>query len=327
MNFNIFRQFNFILLLGGTATSIIIFVIGMTQGMLPVKFWIYPCDPSLYEDNRFLAYCADPGFGGYEHGAIYYGLEKDIITNLRSSNVLILGSSRAQLGFSSPVVDEYFLKRGLRYFNLAFNYWEADTFARRVIERHDLKPDVVIVNADYFFTNKASPTAKKVLSRTRQVETEYFLKGWVQRSHQEICMQNKFGISKLLCGHKPALYRSRLNGRAYVASWPRSSGVSAAQTNELSERTLTRLIKNAKAFRKFLNAQNSCLVITVIPSINISSNPGRIIAAALNVPFILPHVENLSFFDRNHLDEAGATAWSTKFLKEFDKLNLNCKTH
>ena len=324
MNFNIFRRFNFILLFGGTVVSIIVFVVGLTQGMLPAKFWIYRCDPSLYSDNTFLAYCSDSGYGGYEHGAIYFGLEKDIVANLRSANVLILGSSRAQLGFSSPVAGEYFSNRGLRYFNLGFNYWEADLFARRVIERHDLKPNVVIVNADYFFTNEASPTAKKVLSRTKQVEFEYFLKGWIQRSHQEICIRNKFGIGRFLCGRKPALYRSRLNGRTFVANWPRSFQNEAPKKREPSEDALVRLIGNAVNFKKFLDARNICLVITVIPSTTVSSNPGRIIAAAINVPFILSKVKNLSYFDGNHLDEAGATAWSSDFFNKFDKLNLNC---
>jgi hypothetical protein len=327
MNFKIFRRFNFILLLGGTAVSIIVFVVGLTQGMLPAKFWIYRCDPSLYGDNKFLAYCSDSSYGGYEHGAIYFGLEKDVVANLRSAHVLILGSSRAQLGFSSPVVDEYFSNRGLRYFNLGFNYWESDLFARRVIERHDLKPNVVIVNADYFFTNEASPAAKKVLSRSKQVEFEYFLKGWVQHSHQDICIRNKFGIGQFLCGHRPALYRSRLNGRTFVASWPRNFQDDATKKHEPSKDALERLIGNAVKFKKFLDARKVCLVITVIPSTTISSNPGKKIAGALNVPFILPKVKNLSYLDGNHLDEAGASVWSSDFFKKFDKLNLNCTTH
>lgn len=327
MNFNIFRRFNFMLLIGGTTVSMIVFFVGMIQGLLPTNFWIYRCDPSLYTDNRFLAYCSDPGYGAYEHGAIYFGLEENIVANLRSANVLILGSSRAQLGFSSPVVDTYFSTRGLKYFNLGFNYWESDIFARHIIKRHDLYPEVVIVNADYFFTNAASLTAKKVMSGTRSVEFEYLLKRWAQRSHQDICIRNIYGIGEILCGRKPALYRSRFNGRTSVASWPRSFLNGTVETNEPSKNTLVRLIKNGKDFKKFLDTRNICLVITVIPSTHISSNPGRKIAAALNVPFILSNVENLSYFDGNHLDEAGASKWSASFLKKFDALNLNCKQH
>jgi hypothetical protein len=325
MNFNIYRRFNLILLIGGTAASMIVLIVGMVQGMLPVNFWIYRCDPSLYGENRFLAYCSDPAYGSYEHGAIYFGLEKDIVSNLQSASVLILGSSRAQLGFSSVIVDKYFSARGLKYFNLGFNYWESDKFAKRIIERHDLRPNVVIVNADYFFTNAASLTAKKVMSGTRSVEFEYLLKEWAQRSHQDICIRKKYGFSEYICGRKPALYRSRLNGRTSVVNWPRSFQIGPFETNEPSDNTLVRLIRNGKSFKKFLNARNICLVITVIPSTNISSNPGREIAAALKVPFILPEVENLTFFDGNHLDEAGASKWSANFLKKFDALNLNCK--
>jgi hypothetical protein len=327
MNFSVFRQFNLILLLGGAVASIIVFVVGMTYGMLPINFWIYRCDPSLYGYNRFLAYCSDPSYGGYEHGAIYFDLEKDTVANIKAANVLILGSSRAQLGFSSPIVDKYFSSRGMKYFNLAFNYWESDIFARRTIERHGLKPSVVIVNADYFFTNAASLTAKKVMSGTKSVEFEYFLKGWVQRSHQEICAQDKYRIGKLICGKKPALYRSRENGRTSVASWPYGSLDEAPKTVEPNESTLTRLIYNGKKFKKFLDARGICLIITVIPSTNISSNPGRKIASELNVPFILSDATNLTYFDGNHLDIAGATKWSSGFFKKFDSLNLNCDPH
>lgn len=87
---------------------------------------------------------------------------------------------------------------------------------------------------------------------------------------------------------------------------------------------MSRLVDNAIDFKKFLEKRNICLVITVVPSVAVSQYPGRKIAAALVVPFILPHVENLTCLDGNHLDEAGASAWSTQFLEKFDTLNLEC---
>jgi len=275
MKSHIFRRFNYILLFGGITTSVFVFIIGTMQGLLPVNFWIFRCDASLYDDKRFLAYCSDPGFGGYAHGAIYYGLEPGIVTNIKAADVLFLGNSRTQLGFSSGVVDQYFEKRGLKYFNMGFNFGEADVFVREVITHHDLKPAVVIVNADYFFTNSASSVAKEILGKNRQVKLEYFLKGWIQNPHRDICTQNKFGISQLICGRRPSLYRSRSNGRVYIASWPRGLKIDAPNAKDPSEKIMARLIDNAVNFKNFLEKRNICLVITVVPSVTVSQNPGK----------------------------------------------------
>jgi hypothetical protein len=324
MKFDVFRRFNFIFLIGGITTSLVVFIFGTMQGLLPVNFWIYRCDPSLYGGDKFLAYCSDSGFGGYEHGAIYYGLEPGIVGNLRAADVLFLGSSRTQVGFSSDIVDQFFETRGVKYFNMGFNFGEADVFAQKIITRHDLKPAVVVVNADYFFTNSASSVAKELIGNTGQVELEYFLKGWVQNSHQEICSQNKLGIGAYICGRKPALYRSRSNGRVYFANWPREMKINSPEVKNPGRKIMRRLINNAADFKKFLDKRNICLVITVVPSVAVSPILGRKIAAALGVPFILPEVKNLTYLDGNHLDEAGATAWSTKFLNEFERLKFSC---
>src|SRR5262249_54242624 len=59
------------------------------------------CRSSGYGVYDFLAYCRSKQYGDYEHGALYYGLEPAARDNIRNAQVIFLGSSKTQAGFSS----------------------------------------------------------------------------------------------------------------------------------------------------------------------------------------------------------------------------------
>src|SRR5262245_55988322 len=80
--------------------------------------------------TAFLACCRSDRYGDYEHGGLYYGTEMRAIANMRAADVLILGSSLTQAGFSSDATHEYFKLRAVPYFLLGFGSGGASTFTR-----------------------------------------------------------------------------------------------------------------------------------------------------------------------------------------------------
>ena len=106
--------------------------------------------------DKFLAFCAAPSFGDFEHGAYYYDLVPAAVTHLRAADVLFLGSSRAQFALSTNSVRRYFADRGIRPYLLGFGYNEGGGFALSIILKHRLKPKAIVVLADPFFRNQTS---------------------------------------------------------------------------------------------------------------------------------------------------------------------------
>src|SRR5690242_16280065 len=69
---------------------------------------IFACDGQGYVQDRYLAYCHAPGYGDYEHGAFWFGLEPGATTFAVRANVLFLGDSRMQHAFSTRATAEWF---------------------------------------------------------------------------------------------------------------------------------------------------------------------------------------------------------------------------
>src|SRR5215468_9078842 len=51
----------------------------------------------------------------YEHGALLYGLERSAIDSIRRAEVLFVGNSRLQAGFSTKAVRDYFNAINVRF--------------------------------------------------------------------------------------------------------------------------------------------------------------------------------------------------------------------
>jgi len=66
------------------------------------------CRSTGYDNEHFLAYCRSEKYADYEHGALFYGLEPSVIDNIRRAEVLFVGNSKVQAGFSSKALRDYF---------------------------------------------------------------------------------------------------------------------------------------------------------------------------------------------------------------------------
>ena len=83
---------------------------------------IFACKADGYSSDRYIAYCNGAGYGDYEHGAFWFGLEPVAESFARTSDVLFLGSSRLQVALSTVATTDWFSAISARYYLLGFSY-------------------------------------------------------------------------------------------------------------------------------------------------------------------------------------------------------------
>src|SRR6516165_8426474 len=90
---------------------------------------IFACQATMYSSDRYIAYCNGTRYADYEHGALWFDLEPPSQTFARNADVLFLGNSHLQVGFSTAATADWFSKASLRYYLLGFTYYDNVVFA------------------------------------------------------------------------------------------------------------------------------------------------------------------------------------------------------
>src|SRR6185312_4390360 len=81
---------------------------------------IFACTASLYEGDSYLGCCGGTAYGDYDHGAFWFDLEPDARHHAAAADVLFVGNSRLQFGFSAPALGHWFSANDLNYYLLGF---------------------------------------------------------------------------------------------------------------------------------------------------------------------------------------------------------------
>ncbi|HXE23444.1 MAG TPA: hypothetical protein VN637_01010, partial [Roseiarcus sp.] len=120
-------------------------------------YWIrtrtlFACPADGYSADRYIAYCDAGNYADYEHGAFWFDLEPSAWGFARNADVLFLGNSRLQVGFSTAATADWFSRASAKYYLLGFSYFENALFAEALLSR--MRPDgakVLVINVDDFF--------------------------------------------------------------------------------------------------------------------------------------------------------------------------------
>lgn len=289
-------------------------------------FWIAACDSTYYSDEYYIANCPVPGYGSYEHGALYLGLEPEAVKHLKNARVVFMGNSRAQVVFSTKAVDRYFRDRKIPYYLAGFGNNEGDLFSSALIRKWDLRADVIIINFDEFFRHVKSGPAREILAGGWWIRTEYALKRWAQGWHRGICAdESKF--KTILCGDIEAIYRSRITGQWWIPATVQDRNTGPITVSlAMPYSSIPGWVYNARYFKELLDAQGTCLVFTTVPREGgRQSVAGPEIARQLGVPYVDVAGEDWFSFDGSHLNRNSAERWSAAFLNEFDGIMRSCR--
>lgn len=267
-------------------------------------------------DDLYLA--ADRG-GHVDHHVHYFGLDEAAIAALRKAEVLFLGNSRLMFALRPDTLDPFFAQRKLDYYVMGFGFREGDRFPLEILRRFDIRPRLVVVNADGFFGKELSAWATNVIDDTHFDAVKYQHENEATHAvrrfvHQMVPNWLDFferpGVDE---GQEFITYRSRSNGTWQPSPWPAQGRTVPVYTPDAKAAPWT--LDAARAFKQELQERGSDLVLTFVPTPTPDTREAADVADELDVPLAVPLVEGLTSYDDSHLTEDSATIWTERFLQ------------
>ena len=164
---------------------------------------IFACQASDYAGDHYLGYCNGTAYADYDHGAVWFGLEPEVREAAAAADVLFLGNSRLQFGFSAPPIGRWFSDAGASYYLLGFSDNETYKFTGPLLESLKPKARAYVINVDKFFFERESPPGAEIL-HSPDARARYLAKRAWQPTHRLIC-----GAVPAVCGDALAFYRDR----------------------------------------------------------------------------------------------------------------------
>jgi hypothetical protein len=285
------------------------------------KDGIFSCPGTGYGPDSYLAYCEANQYGDYDHGAFWFGaLEPGVRQFLRGAQVLFVGNSRMQFGFSSDATRSWFAAAGAPYYLMGFAYWENYQFEWPLLQRVKPKPMVYVVNLDLFFGTVESGPARLVMGDSG-ASSHYRRKRVWQVPHRLIC-----SLGTRICGDHETFFRSISTGE-----YTRSGGTRIHDPVSFDLQADAGLaadyVKRGREFFRSLPVDRKCILLTIVPSKDTHVGTARAIADALGFTLIAPQIADLTMFDHAHLDRPSAERWSRAFFEAAGPQIRGCLNH
>jgi hypothetical protein len=278
---------------------------------------IFACPATAYGDDTYLGYCQGSAYGDSDHGAVWFGLEPGVREAAAAADVLFLGNSRLQFGFSAPALGDWFADNGASYYLLGFSHNETAKFTGPLLESLEPAARAYVINVDKFFFERESPPAAEVM-HSPAAEARYAAKAKWQPAHRAIC-----GVLPFVCGNEISFYRQRSTGEwAYDGS---NGIVSKTIESDRVDYTggdpklMAEVTANAREFETFiegLGVPKECVTLTYVPSTENNRRLANAIAASLGLELIAPDGTGLRTIDGSHLDRESAQVFTSDFLAQ-----------
>lgn len=269
---------------------------------------IFGCPIGGYDSDTYLSYCNTTHYGDYDHGAFWFALEPSVSRAVAEADVLFVGSSRSQFGFSSAATRDWFADRGFKHYLLGFSHTGTVQFAAPLLAKLQPRASAYVINVDRFFVDEVTQPAAEVMNDPLALAS-YRKKGRWQYFHREIC-----AAVPLVCGDNPVYFRTRADGHWVSGGAYSQGGTPVSEGEPTGEERWSRYAELAESFIASLPVPKGCVILTVVPYPGTQIAEARAIADAVQVDLVAPTLAKLTTFDGSHLDEQSAEAWSVAFL-------------
>ncbi len=270
---------------------------------------IFACPANGYSENKYLAYCHVRGYADYDHGAIWFNLEPTVERHAAEADVLFLGNSKMQFGFSSRVTEEFFSSAAARYYLLGFSSTENMTFTAPLLSRIRPRARVYVINVDRFFEDRETNIGNEIIHAGDAIDRTKAKRYW-QFVHRPLC-----STLPVVCGTEASFFRYRETGSwemRGIRNWG-ARPVSMAPADEVER--WTHFTELGRQFRAQLPVEDRCLIFTTVPSAGTKQSEAATIVRAMGFDLIAPDIDNLMTFDGLHLDSPSAERWSRAFFE------------
>jgi hypothetical protein len=246
-------------------------------------------------------YLAHDRGGHLDHHVLYHGIDAVAERHLRTAEILFLGNSRLMFALEPETTSRFFETARRRFYVLGFGHDEQDEFPLQIVRANDLRPSLVVINADHFFAGERSEWAARVIE-----ETDF--DAWKIQVEGELAHRVRRFIHRLVPHYvdiqrgdrEVVLYRSRENGTWFVAN-DFGRGVAFDWPPDDTDVPPTAALRAAEAFTRELEARGARLILCVVPGPGVSLHRARAVAAHLSVPLIVPDPGALRTIDNSHL--------------------------
>jgi len=269
---------------------------------------IFACQANFYDSDHYIVYCGAGGYGDYEKGAFWFDLEPSAQAFAKNADVLFVGDSRLQIGFSTAATANWFSAASTRYYLLGFGGAENMVFAEGLLRRIQPKARVYVINVDGFFERSETQTAKTIL-HDPEARRRYEVKRLWQRVHEPLCRN-----LPRFCRHEPVWFRSRETG-AYIIPQREWEPIPVSYDHAINQAVVNSYTDAAILFLSQVPVKRSCIILTMVPKVETKIGNGKAIATALRMNFVAPEISELGTFDRSHLNQQSAQRWSQAFFE------------
>ncbi|MBF0444070.1 MAG: hypothetical protein HQL68_00665 [Magnetococcales bacterium] len=101
--------------------------------------------------------------GHLDHSYYFLGLP-EMLPNLKGAKMLFIGNSRIQFGINDTLLKPHLDAMGIPFHMLAFGHGEKSEFAMQLIEKFNLQPEIIVINANPgYFNPYLTERAEKVI--------------------------------------------------------------------------------------------------------------------------------------------------------------------
>jgi hypothetical protein len=277
----------------------------------------FACPASGYTADRYLAYCSATEYGDFDHGAFWFDLVPGVRDNLQSADVLFLGNSRMQYGFSGEPTQRWFAAAGATHYLMGFSYWENVNFEMPLLKKIAPQARVFIVNVDSYFVPDQTEPAKAVMHDPSAL-SRYRRKEFWQAPHRFIC-----GKFPKVCGNNESFYRSVSTGY-YIRQGGDSGAFEVSEDPTIDSVSFGYSVGAAEQLLRALPVERSCVLFTIVPTTTTKRVQAEALAQRLGVKFISPQIPGLTTFDRSHLNADSAERWSAAFFEQAEPEIRRC---
>ena len=265
-------------------------------------------------------YLANSVGGHVDHHVLYFGIDAEVLRRMQEADVLFLGNSRLMFAMRPKILRPFFAAEAVPYYVMGFGFREADSFPLAIIRKFDLRPRLVVVNADGFFGGGLSEWARVVMRDSPFAARKWQWESEATHHVRQVVHQvvpnwmRLFGQPGLGLRRGFIAYRARFDGTWELSPWPESTETFQASPLDgpLPGRSE---IAAARDFKAELDGRGSRLVLTRVPTPvpMAGAGPARF-AELLGVPLVTVDVPVLTSQDHSHLSEASAHDWTRSFV-------------
>jgi hypothetical protein len=270
--------------------------------------------------------CASDQIGSYELGVLWFNLDPRATASIERAKVLLFGDSRMLAGMSNGIASAWFAARDIPMYLMAFGAGEQSGWAERLMERLRPQPELVVFDADPYFTGEQSIPAQAITDDpVAEEKAAREIKAFVEAG-PGYCRYLPW-----LCGRTQQSYRQYLDGviahRSNDRVWFNKNQNGLFPINRPGPQDTSHYdtyLAHARALVSKFHTEPRCVVFTILPNSEMDDTLARFLAEQLGGRVVAPRIDGLSTVDHYHMTPESSQIWTKAFFSELEPIVQDC---